>query len=201
MAIFLQTLTHRTHTKNSPANDLELSKKVITTDECVQKTSKPWPNLFQQFVKNAREMFRKHCGSCLYDFCATFSLSKKANAYSEKQRIRRVLIKDKGEINMNARIFHLKQKHLKNFAGNAAWKVFYLFDLDFSFISQPVAKWKTNECYQYAKVALSKLPDVTDAVKRLLGLATDKSTKTCPEMENELQAFYTVIKAERTRLS
>ena len=72
--------------------------------------------------------------------------------------------------------------------------------MDSSFVSLPVASWKTIEEYQLAKLVVSKLPVANDAPERALGLATATNSKTCPQREVKLQAIYKVIKGVQEKL-
>ena len=109
-----------THSLDSAANDFELLKKLITNYECIQKTSKPQPNLFQQFVKTAREKFKNH----LWYFTARLVQLSFFSDYvtsSEKHQIGRVLIKHRGETSTNKQEMplssRLEQTFLKSFVG------------------------------------------------------------------------------------
>ena len=48
----------------------------------------------------------------------------------------------------------------KDFVGKDSWTAFHLLQLDSSFVSLPVAAWKTNEGYEHAKLDESKLSTV-----------------------------------------
>ena len=80
------------------------------------------------------------------------------------------------------------------------WTAFQLLRLDSSFVSLPVAAWKTNIGYEQAKLVVLKLPVVNDAAETALPLATKTNSKTYPQTEVKLQVLYKVIKRVREKL-
>ena len=181
------------NTGYAPSNDLELLRKLTKAKDCIRKSPKGWPRLLPLLVKKARKKIENHLWYLLIRLVFLSFFSDNVTI-SEKQQLRRAMIKYQGKSRNKQEMpvsANLGQKSHTDFVGKQSWTAFQLLRLDSSFVSLPVAAWKTTEGYEHAKLVESKLPVVNDVTERALGLATETNSKTCPRTEAEHYRHFT----------
>ena len=89
---------------------------------------------------------------------------------------------------------NLNSKFLNDFIGHDSWTMFKLLGIDSSFVKCPVKEWEKSNSYLHGKEILSNLPVVNDTAELVLGIATDKNTKTAPKTDDQRQDVFKIVK-------
>ena len=193
-----------TDASNAPANDLELMKKLLKTEEQIKANPKLYPELFLQFAYLAREKLENHL-AYLSERLVPFSLFSDTVPLAVKRKIRDVMLKNKSDGENEPQRMPLSRTfsniHLYDLVGKDSWKMFHLLGIDYEFLNIAVKKWKETPSYINGKDIISNIPVINDAAERALGLATEKNTKTVPKSDFQRQALYKVVKGLREKLS
>ena len=167
-----------TDASNAPANDLQLMKNLLKSEELIKANPALYPEIFLQLASLARKKLENHLGY-LSERLVPFSLFSDNVPLAVKRKLRAAMLKNKSDGGNEPQKMPLSKNfsniHLYDLVGKDSWKMFSLLGIDSEFLNIAVNKWTETSSYLKGKEILSNLPVVNDAAERALGLATEKT--------------------------